>query len=182
MPDGQLVLPVGAVKEVLKILFEQANMPQFTEQDEASLEAITSTNPELELTPSNLLEFVAQLTANMPREQRIGHFPRKSSPNNEAYILGDRGRRSGRRGSGDSRSSSSDSLDARGFDDDDTQNFSRRVPPSPFDVRARQRAGAVEPPSSWSGKRPVPASRRRKSDAGGSNYGGSDNEVFISDF
>ena len=153
-------------------------MPQFTDQDEASLEAITVSNPDLELTPSNLLEFVAQLTANMPREKRIGHFPRKSSPNNEAYILGDRGRKHSRRGSGDSRSSSSDSLDARGFDDDDTHNFSRRVPPSPFDVRARQRAGPVEPPSSWSGKRPVPAARRRKSDAG-SNYGGSDNEVFI---
>ncbi|KIM20109.1 hypothetical protein M408DRAFT_334134 [Serendipita vermifera MAFF 305830] len=175
-PDGQLVLPVAAVKEVLKILFEQANMPQFTQQDDAALEAITSTNPDLELTPSNLLEFVAQLTANMPKDKRMGHIPRKSSPNNEAYIIGDRGRKYGRSGSGDSRSSSSDSLDARGYDDDDTRNFSKRVPPSPFDVRARQRAGHVEPPSSWSGKRPVPAARRRKSDAGGSNYGGSDNE------
>jgi hypothetical protein len=129
-----------------------------------------------------LLQFVAQLTANMPKDQRIGHFPRKSSPNNEAYILGHRGRRYERNGSGDSRSSSSDSLDARPFDDpDETHSYSRRVPPSPFDARTRQRAVPVEPPSSWSGKRPVPAARRRKSDAG-SNYGGSDNEVFISHF
>jgi hypothetical protein len=155
-------------------------MPPFTEQDEASLRSITSQNPDLELTPANLLQFVAQLTANMPKDQRIGHFPRKSSPSNEAYILGHRGRRYERNGSGDSRSSSSDSLDARPFDDpDETHQYSRRVPPSPFDARARQRAGPVEPPSSWSGKRPVPAARRRKSDAGGSNYGGSDNEVFI---
>jgi hypothetical protein len=155
-------------------------MPPFTEQDEASLRSITSQNPDLELTPANLLQFVAQLTANMPKDQRIGHFPRKSSPSNEAYIIGHRGRRYERNGSGDSRSSSSDSLDARPFDDpDETHQYSRRVPPSPFDARARQRAGPVEPPSSWSGKRPVPAARRRKSDAGGSNYGGSDNEVFI---
>ncbi|CAG7849354.1 SubName: Full=Uncharacterized protein {ECO:0000313/EMBL:CCA78069.1} [Serendipita indica DSM 11827] len=175
-PDGQLVLPVAGVREVLKILFEQANMPPFNKQDEESLEAIKTTHPELELSPSNLLEFVAQLTANMPPENRLPSVPRKASPTNEAYILGDRGRTYGRNESGGSRSSSSDSLELNHYDDpDETQHFGRRAVPSGFDARARQRTAPVEPPSSWGGKRPVPASRRRRSDAG-SNYGGSDNE------
>ncbi|KAG8813520.1 hypothetical protein FRC17_001541 [Serendipita sp. 399] len=174
--DGQLILPVSGVREVLKILFQQANLPEFTGDDEAALEAITTSNPDLELSPTNLLEFVAQLTANMPPEHRFPNIPRRSSPSNKAYVLGARGRGTQRNNSGDSRSSSSDSLGMDPLDDaDDTQTFSRRVPPSPFDARTRQRAAPAEPPSSWSSKRPVPASRRRRSDAG-SNYGGSDNE------
>ena len=154
-------------------------MPPFNRQDEESLEAISITNPELELTPSNLLEFVAQLTANMPPEHRFPSVPRKASPTNEAYILGDRGRTHGRNGSGGSRSSSSDSLELNHYDDpDETQLSGRRVIPSGFDARARQRTAPVEAPSSWGTKRPVPASRRRRSDAG-SNYGGSDNEVRL---
>ncbi|KAG8849946.1 hypothetical protein FRB91_009475 [Serendipita sp. 411] len=174
--DGQLILPVAGVREVLKILFQQANLPEITPDDVAALEAITSTNPDLELTPANLLEFVAQLTANIPPDHRFPSVPRRSSPSNEAYVLGGRGRGIQRNGSGGSRSSSSDSVGMDHLDDpDETQTFSRRVPPSPFDARTRQRAGIAEPPSSWSAKRPVPASRRRRSDAG-SNYGGSDNE------
>jgi hypothetical protein len=123
------------------------------------------------------------LTANIPKDRRLGAIPRKVSPTNEAYVLGGRGRGHNRSHSSDSRSSSSDSLYDRRDDGDDSRQYSRRVPPSPFDARARQRAGPVDPPSSWSGRRPAPASRRRRSDAGGSNYGGSDNEVsFIHQF
>lgn len=179
-PNGQLILPVSSIREVLKILFEQADLPQLTEEDEAAIELVTSTNPDIELSPANLLEFVAQLTANIPnKERRLGAIPRKASPTNQAYVLGGRGRGHDRNHSSDSRSSSSDSLDDRRFDDgDEPHHYSRRVPPSPFDARARQRTAVVEPPSSWSSKRPAPASRRRRSDAG-SNYGGSDNEVRL---
>jgi hypothetical protein len=175
------------MREVLRLLFDQVGMAQLTGEDEDKLEKITSANPEIELDSATLLEFVAQLTANMPKSARLGgNFPRKSSPNNEAYILGARGRGYDRNGSGDSRSSSSDSLDRTyDYDADDTQ----RAQASAFDIRARQRGGHahhVEPPSSWSSRRPVPAARRRRSDAG-SNYGDSDNEVgskliFISVF
>lgn len=174
--DGTLLLPVTSMREVLRLLFDQVGMAQLTDEDEDKLEKITATNPNIELDPTTLLEFVAQLTANMPESAKLGNFPRKSSPNNEAYILGARGRGHDRNGSGGSRSSSSDSLDRTfEYDADDTQ----RVPPSPFDIRARQRGGLghAEPPSSWA-RRPPPASRRRKSDAG-SNYGDSDNEVCL---
>ncbi|PVF95565.1 hypothetical protein CPB86DRAFT_776198 [Serendipita vermifera] len=112
----------------------------------------------------------------MPERHRLSTIPRKASPTNQAYVLGGRGRGHERSGSSSSRSSSSDSHDLGHYDDpDSTRHYGRHVPPSPFDARARQRTAPVEPPSSWAGKRPAPAGRRRRSDAG-SNYGGSDNE------
>lgn len=175
--DGTLILPIGSMREVLRILFDQAGLAQLSDEDEASLDKIASADPGLELTPAALLEFVATLTANVSQERKASHFPRKSSPTNNAYILGARGRGYDRDGSGDSRSSSSDSLDRRHHDDPEETRHYGRPSPSPFDVRTRTgRRSGIEPPSSWSARRPVPASRRRKSDAG-SNYGESDNEV-----
>lgn len=175
--NGELVLPIRGVTQVLKVFFHENGLDQLSEEDESQFSTIIESNPELELTPTHLLAFVAQLTAaNSPPP--TPPIKDGSDEDEDDYTLHGRGRASHKLSSAiDSRSSSSDSVGTSRYDRPDKARPPRRIPNSPFENRNRQPRGIADPPSSWSGKRPIPPSKRRRSDAG-SNYG-SDNEVSI---
>ncbi|KAF5359695.1 hypothetical protein D9756_003571 [Leucocoprinus leucothites] len=178
--SGEPVIPADALVDVLSALTDVSSVPLLSDEENAMLKALLENNPGLEVTPSILLQFIAEKTRNSPSpspDHQDDSQQRQLSPEADSPS---RGRDQERQYSGDSyhRSSSNESNSA--------SYYSGSRPPSrgplgrsPFDMERRQRTTPLNAaPSSWSSaKRPAPASRRRSIDG---STGRPDSEFSVS--
>jgi hypothetical protein len=165
---GEPAIPADALVDVFRSFSEVYNgVELMTGHEMDMLKSLLAANPGLEVTPSILLQFIAEKTKHSPRSSPPG------SVVDDDVTVQSRGRAYDRDVEDElqSRSSSNDSATtsyvqmssrppSRG-----PQTPSSAKGPSPFDVSKRQRTTPLsgKAPSSWS--KPVPA-HRRKSDAG----------------
>lgn len=183
--SGEPVIPADALVDVFRSFSDVSNVPLLSEEETDMLKALLASNPGLEVTPSILLQFIAEKTR---------HSPSPSPPdnddvnNNDDELLPTRGRDQERQlslSSSQSSPSSSDYHRHRSLSDGSSDGHyytgsrpSSRGPLPPqtpynnkssiFDAERRQRSTplANAAPSSWGSKRPAPAARRRSVDGG----------------
>ncbi|KAJ3564128.1 hypothetical protein NP233_g8499 [Leucocoprinus birnbaumii] len=166
--SGEPVIPADALVDVLSALTDVSNVPLLSDEETTMLKTLLENNPGLEVTPSILLQFIAEKTRNSPSpspdQQDESTQQHQQSPD---AVSPPRGREQERHYSGDSygRSSSNESNGASYYSG---SRPSSRGPSgrSLFDMERRQRSTPLNnAPSSWnSAKRPAPASRRRSID------------------
>ncbi|TFK49718.1 hypothetical protein OE88DRAFT_1702542 [Heliocybe sulcata] len=194
---GQPVIPAHHLVDVFRTYSENHDgLELITTEEEEQLNQLIESNPGLEVTPQVLLEFIAMRAAAKAHEEAEAGNSHNESEQQEGQEReeesgsgsdGERGRSEyweGRSGY-HSRSSSEDSAGTSVY----RSRPPSRGPPlppktpsnpsTPFDASRRQRTTPLGPPSSWTAKRPTPASRRRSVD-GGHSRAMSDSE-FTSD-
>jgi len=184
-------IPTIAIQEVLPVFHTflgEIGMPALTTEQIEEVHKFADAAPQLRLTPEVVFQTLLHVTgknadhfeaAHSPPRSPARQPPKDTSPaewygdeDDEDLALQQRGRDNSRDYShSDSRSSSRDS---------NTTSYQRNNgdgshPPSAFDGMNRRRTKPIDPPSSWNQKRPVPASKRRRSDA--HSQAGSDTEV-----
>ncbi|KAF8689037.1 hypothetical protein RHS03_09269, partial [Rhizoctonia solani] len=175
--DGVSVIPGDELPKVMAELSSQYGVVLMSTEEVEALKQFLVANPGVEVTPKHLLDLAAR-SAPVPDDQPPSppnEDPRSdssgaSSP--DADHLKGRGEiGTPQRHHPLSRKSSSMSLRSN--------TPGRGGPPSPFDSQLRQRSVPLsnQAPSSWN-RKPLPASKRRKSDAGSTsgNRSSSDNE------
>ncbi|KZT23119.1 hypothetical protein NEOLEDRAFT_1180343 [Neolentinus lepideus HHB14362 ss-1] len=192
---GLPVIPANHLVDVFRTYSENHDgLELITTEEEEQLNQLIESNPGLEVTPQVLIEFIAMRAAAKAREEAA-----EVNRDNEQQEMqereeeggedseGERGRSEYWEG-GDGYRSRSSSEDSGGTSVYRSRPPSRGppVPPktpgaptTPFDGTRRQRTTPLGPPSSWTAKRPVPASRRKSVD-GGHSRALSDSE-FMSD-
>ncbi|TDL25535.1 hypothetical protein BD410DRAFT_813313 [Rickenella mellea] len=161
--EGHPVVPAHALVDVFRVFGERHNgEPLLKADEEKKLGQLVASHPDLDVTPDVLLKFIALLTGDSPQ----------ASPAKDLDQGFDRGRTSDKDedhtyASRSSSHSSGTSHGSRAPPVPPKTPLSVRVPDSPFDSGKRQRTTPLQnaAPSSWAGKRPPPA-HRRKSDAG----------------
>ncbi len=161
--DNEPVIPADNLFEVFRTYGNNHDGVQILKPDEEELFLeFLQHNPTIQATPQVIMGFVTARTSEFTEEELTG-----------------RGRDSGGAGSSNgSRSSSQGSSRGHTY----LPSPDRRTSDSPFDSGRRQRTtplhstGPAFAPSSWNGRRPAPAARR-KSDAGYSGRPSSDSEV-----
>jgi hypothetical protein len=182
-------IPTIAIQEVLPVFHTflgEIGMPALTTEQIEEVHKFADGAPQLRLTPEVLFQTLLHVTG-----KDVDHFeaarspPRPPQDPSPADWYGDdevedpafqqRGRDYSRdyNHDVDSRSSSRDSV----ITSYQRNNGDGSHPPSAFDGKNRRRAKPLDPPSSWNQKRPVPASKRRRSDA--HSQAGSDTEVRV---
>ena len=184
-------IPTIAIQEVLPVFHTflgEIGMPALTPGQIADVHKFADSAPQLRLTPEVLFQTLLHVTgrdadhfeaARSPPRSPALQPPNDPSPgeyygdeDDEDPALQQRGRGHSRDNNHpDSRSSSRDS-NVTSYQRD---NGDGNHPPSAFDGRNRRRTKPIDPPSSWNQRRPVPASKRRRSDA--HSQAGSDTEV-----
>lgn len=187
--DGVAVIPGNELPTVLRELSSQYGVVLMSPAEELEMKELLVANPGIEVTPNQLLSLVAARTAapgdapppppkddtSDPRSDSSG----ASSPDTEL-----RGRGEGPDGLPSlSRTSS---IDSNSHAPATPQPSGRVTSASPFDSTLRQRSTPLSAaaPSAWT-RKPLPASRRRKSESGSvnGNRSSSDNEVcYLSRF
>ncbi|KAF9444455.1 hypothetical protein P691DRAFT_341899 [Macrolepiota fuliginosa MF-IS2] len=159
--SGEPVIPADALVDVFRAFGDVSNTPLLSDEETNMLKTLLVNNPGLEVTPSILLQFIAEKTRHSPSPGPDDNdTDENSSP---------RGRnRQPTSASDHHRSSSNESNDASYYG---SRPPSRGPPGTPhsrsiFDMERRQRSQPlVNAPSSWnSSKRPAPAARRRSID------------------
>ena len=137
-------------------------MPLLSDEETTMLNTLIVDNPGLEVTPSILLQFIAEKTRHSPSpspDQQDDQEQPQPVSDEESW----RGRDQERQSYDDSRHRSPSN---------ESNNSGSRSPSrgalgrSPFDMERRQRSTPLNnTPSKWTGaKRPAPASRRRSFD------------------
>ena len=167
-------IPASSLLHVITQFSRDQGITLMTKEEEMSLQALLEANESLEVTPDLLMGFVAHATGPTapPLTPSKDESPGASSGDDSSGVYSSRpgsrqaSRPASRRGM--SRDSSIDSTQANQYRPEPT---TPKTPKSPFDARQRSTPLGSAAPSSWA-KKPVPAFRRRKSDAGLS-----DNEV-----
>ena len=184
-------IPTIAIQEVLPVFHTflgEIGMPTLTTEQIEEVHKFADAAPQLRLTPEVLFQTLLHVTGKNVDHFEAARSPPRSPPDlppkdlspaewygdedDEDSALQQRGRDYSRDyNHSDSRSSSRDSV---------VTSFRRNNgegghPPSAFDGKNRRRTKPIDPPSSWNQKRPVPASKRRRSDA--HSQAGSDTEV-----
>ncbi|KAH7341911.1 hypothetical protein B0J17DRAFT_648554 [Rhizoctonia solani] len=174
--DGALVIPGDELPAVMAELSSQYGVVLMSTEEVQALKEVLVANPGIEVTPQHLLTLVAARTApssadqppSPPNDDPRSDSSGASSP--DADHLKGRGE-IGTPHRPPPRTPSSMSLRSN--------TPGRTAPPSPFDSQMRQRSVPLsnQAPSAWT-RKPLPASKRRKSDAGstGGNLSSSDNE------
>lgn len=174
--SGEPVIPADALVDVFRSFGDVSNVPLLSNEETDMLKTLLANNPGLEVTPSILLQFIAEKTRHSP------------SPSPD---LNDQDDSDSPRGRGQERASNSSDYRHRSSSNEsnDASYYTGSRPPSrgapqtpfgrsPFDMERRQRSTPLgNAPSSWGNKRPAPASRRRSIDGSTSR---SDSEVRIS--
>lgn len=172
--SGEPVIPADALVDILNALADISPIPLLSNEETNMLKTLLVDNPGLEVTPSILLQFIAEKTRHSPSPD-----PDQEDDQEQLQQVSDedfwRGRDQDRQSNGDSpqRSPSKES--------NGVSNSGSRPPSpgalsrSPFDMERRRRSTPLNnTPTSWGGaKRPAPASRRRSFD------GSVDSEVSI---
>lgn len=178
--DGEVTIPIQQVGHVLRIFLSENDLDPLSPQHEVQIQVLVDSQPSIRLTPAHLFDTLLALTSSKAQEEPPPLPPKDLSPDedeeNTIYYRG----RPGSSSRQHSRSSSSDSVTTAQRRSDEPLRWSGgpETPNSPFENKNRQRSQRIEPPSSWTGgKRPAPASKRRRSDAGSAH--GSDNEVRL---
>jgi hypothetical protein len=176
--DGVPAIPGNELPAVLAELSSQYGVVLMSAEEELAMKELLVANPGIEVTPNQLLTLVAARTAPVsddtpappPKDDPRSDSSGTSSPDTELKAHGT--------GTPNRLSPASSSLSLRGSTTPSASG--RTAPPSPFDSQLRQRSTPLSnaAPSAWT-RKPLPASRRRKSDAGsvGGNRSSSDNEV-----
>ncbi|CAE6456594.1 unnamed protein product [Rhizoctonia solani] len=174
--DGVLVIPGNELPTIMAELSSQYGVVLMSTEEVQALKEVLVANPGIEVTPQHLLTLVAARTApnstdqspSPPNDDPRSDSSGASSP--DADHLKGRGE-IGTPHRPPPRTPSSMSLRSN--------TPGRTAPPSPFDSQMRQRSVPLsnQAPSAWT-RKPLPAARRRKSDAGstGGNMSSSDNE------
>lgn len=160
--SGEPVIPADALVDVFRAFSDVSNVPLLSNEETEMLKALLANNPGLEVTPSILLQFIAEKTRHSPSPSPDPHDDDLSSPRG-------RGRERHVPSSDHSRSSSNESNGAPYYSG--SRPPSRGPPQTPsgrsvFDMERRQRSTPLPntAPSSWNNKRPAPAARRRSID------------------
>ncbi|KAJ1307389.1 hypothetical protein OPQ81_001494 [Rhizoctonia solani] len=177
--DGVPVIPGSELPAVVAELSSQYGVVLMSSEGVQALKEFLVDNPGIEVTPQHLLNLVdAQNASNSADPPTPPTPPPKDDPRSDssgasspdADLLKGRGEISTPHRP-PPRTSSSMSLRSNAT--------GRTAPPSPFDSQMRQRSIPLsnQAPSAWA-RKPLPASRRRKSDAGSTsgNRSSSDNE------
>lgn len=187
-------IPTIAIQEVLPVFHTflgEIGMPTLTTEQVEEVHKFADAAPQLRLTPEVLFQTLLHVTGknvdhfeaarSPPRSPRSPPHPPPKEPSpaewygdedDEDAALQQRGRDYSRDNNhSDSRSSSRDSV----VTSYQRNNGDGSHPPSAFDGKNRRRTKPIDPPSSWNQRRPVPASKRRRSDA--HSQAGSDTEV-----
>ncbi|KAG9099085.1 hypothetical protein FS749_002156 [Ceratobasidium sp. UAMH 11750] len=183
--DGVPVIPASELPTILAEYSKRHNAQLLSPEGEIQLRAMLDANPGAELTPALTISLVAGLTKTVssdsppplpskddPKDSRSDssgasspdtEFRRESTPHRPQPL---------------SRTSSNSSFKAPGAPATPLSS-GRITSSSPFDSTARRRSTPLSAaaPSAWT-RKPLPASRRRKSDAGSNsgNKSSSDNE------
>jgi hypothetical protein len=184
--DGVLVIPGSELPAVLAEYSLRHGAKLLSSEGELELRKMLDLNPGIELTPVLTLSLVAGLTTSEnpppPPPKEDPQDPRSdssgaSSPDTE---LRGRGEGTPHRPQTLSRTSSNDSSYHASGAPATPLSSGRVASASPFDSTLRQRSTPLSAaaPSAWT-RKPLPASRRRKSESGSvnGNHSSSDNEV-----
>jgi len=182
-------IPTIAIEEVLPVFHTflgEIGMPALTTEQIVAVHKFADAQPQFRLTPEVVFQTLLHVTGRNPDHFEAARSPpgspTRQSPQDPSPTewYGDeddedpaqRGRDHSRDYNHfDSRSSSRDSV----VTSYQRNNGDSSHPPSAFDGKNRRRAKPIDPPSSWNQRRPVPASKRRRSDA--HSQVGSDTEV-----
>ncbi|CAE6337269.1 unnamed protein product [Rhizoctonia solani] len=172
--DGVPVIPGSELPAIMAELSSRYGVDLMSAGGVQALKEFLENNPDVEVTPAHLLTLVAAIPTPSSDDPAPQDDPRSdssgaSSPDPDHL-----------KGRGEistphrppPRTPSNMSLRSN------ANTPGRAAPPSPFDSQMRQRTIPLsnQAPSSWT-RKPLPASRRRKSDAGSSgNRSSSDNE------
>lgn len=140
---GDPVIPADALVDVFQSFADIYNGLQLLSSEEMDmLKALLASNPGLEVTPQILMDFIAEKTKHAPQDDNVIDQDTErppEDPESDELNNGSHSRPSSRGG---------------------TTKY------SPFDAERRQRSQPLAAPSSWSNKRPPPASRRKSIDLG----------------
>ncbi|SRR6266550_6887609 len=144
---GDPVIPADALVDVFQSFADIYNGLQLLSSEEMNmLKALLASNPGLAVTPQILMDFIAEKTKHAPQDDNVANQDTERPPEDpesdelNSSINGSHSRPSSRGGSNKY---------------------------SPFDAERRQPSQPLATaPSSWSGKRPLPASRRKSIDLG----------------
>jgi len=184
-------IPTIAIQEVLPVFHTflgEIGMPALNTEQIEEVHRFADAAPQLRLTPEVVFQTLLHVTGKNADHFEAARSPPRSPPrpppedpstaewygdeDDEDSALQQRGRDYSRDyNHTDSRSSSRDSV----VTSYQRNNGDSGHPPSAFDGKNRRRIKPIDPPSSWNQKRPVPASKRRRSDA--HSQAGSDTEV-----
>ncbi|KAG8746544.1 hypothetical protein FRC10_004678 [Ceratobasidium sp. 414] len=184
--DGVPVIPTSELPKILAEYSKRHGAQLLSSEGELQLRTVLDANPDAELTPALTITLVAGLAKTVsgdnpppspskddPKDSRSDSSG-ASSPDTE---LRGRGEDTPHHPQSLSRTSSNSSFQAPGAPA--TPLSGRITSSSPFDSTARRRSTPLSAaaPSAWT-RKPLPASRRRRSDAGsnGGNKSSSDNE------
>ncbi|KAG9093109.1 hypothetical protein FRC06_011669 [Ceratobasidium sp. 370] len=175
---GAPVIPASELPTILAEYSKRHNAQLLSSEGELQLRAMLDANPGVELTPALTISLVAGLTKTVSSDNPSPLPPKDdpkdsrsdssgaSSPDTE---LRARGEGSPHQPPPLSRTSSNSSFQASGAPATPLSS-GRITSSSPFDSTARRRSTPLSAaaPSAWT-RKPLPASRRRKSDAGSSS-------------
>lgn len=183
--SGEPVIPADALVDVFGTFANVSNVPLLSDEETTMLKSLLADNPGLEVTPSILLQFIAEKTRNSPSPSPDQQDDQLQQQQQVAYTDSPpRGREQERQNSGDSyHRSSSNGSDGASYYSGSRPSSRGPLGRSPFDMERRQRSTPLNnAPSSWSStKRPAPASRRRSID-GSTSRPDSDVRIIIVNF
>lgn len=183
--EGVSVIPGNELPAVLAELSSQYGVVLMTPAEELEMKELLVANPGIEVTPNQLLSLVAARTAASgdppppPPPKDDASDPRSDSSGASSPDTELRGRGEGTPSRPPTLSRTS-SIGSDSHAPTTPQPSGRVTSASPFDSTLRQRSTPLSAaaPSAWT-RKPLPASRRRKSDTGsiGGSRPSSDNEV-----
>jgi len=163
--SGEPVIPADALVDILNALADISPIPLLSDEETTMLKTLLVDNPGLEVTPSILLQFIAEKTRHSPSP----NLDQEDDQEEPQQVLEE----DFWRGRDQDRQSNVDSPQRSPSNESNGVSYPRSRSPSlgalarsPFDMERRQRSTPLNnTPSSWSGaKRPAPAARRRSFD------------------
>ncbi|KAG8696282.1 hypothetical protein FRC09_008609 [Ceratobasidium sp. 395] len=179
--EGVLVVSASELPAILAEYSKRHGTKLLSAEGESQLRMMLDANPNVELTPVLTMQLVAGLTTKSAASDNPPPLPAQEDPRSDSSgasspdtNLRGRGEGTPHRPPPLSRTSSNSSFHATGAPTTPLSS-GRMTSSSPFDSTARRRSTPLSTgaPSAWT-RKPLPASRRRKSDAGSNN--GSENE------
>jgi hypothetical protein len=160
--SGEPTIPADALVDVFRAFSDLTNGPLLSPEETEMLKMLLANNPGLEVTPSIILQFIAEKTRHSPSPSPDSSY----DPQDLDFF---RGRDLERSFDSAERSSSNESNNASYHTGSRPSSRGPQTPfgRSVFDMERRQRSTPLNnAPSSWASKnkRPAPASRRRSVD------------------